>query len=50
MNEIKNKILRGERALFAERGTNITGTVFEDGESPLKESCDITLDGCSFKW
>ncbi len=40
----------GERALFASRGLSITGAVFLDGESPLKESADIALDRCTFRW
>ena len=40
----------GERALFASRDLRITDSVFADGESPLKESGNIELDGCIFKW
>lgn len=40
----------GERALFRSRGLEIIDSIFEDGESPLKESADITLRGSVFKW
>lgn len=40
----------GERALFQSRRLRIEDTVFEDGESPLKESADIELFGSLFKW
>ncbi len=50
MKEIKRRILTGERALFAEHDLDITECTFEAGESPLKESRNITLVECSFKW
>lgn len=40
----------GERALFQGRDLKITNSIFADGESPLKESNDIELTGCMFKW
>lgn len=48
--EIKDKILTGERALFHTNGALIVDTIFEDGESPLKESANLELLGCMFKW
>ncbi len=48
--EIHQQILTGERALFASRDLAIFDSIFEDGESPLKESRDITLSGCMFRW
>ncbi len=48
--QIRQKSLGGERALFGARNLTITDTVFTDGESPLKQSQDIELDGCSFCW
>ena len=48
--EIRNKRLTGERALFAGKELEIYDTIFDDGESPLKESRDIRLFGCMFKW
>lgn len=50
MKEITNKILTGERALFHSSDLLIQDTIFEDGESPLKESSNIELSGCMFKW
>ena len=42
--------LTGERALFGARDCEIEETVFEDGESPLKESSNISLRTCMFRW
>lgn len=50
MKEINQAFYSGERALFHSRGLLLRNTTFGDGESPLKESADITLDGCMFKW
>lgn len=50
MKEINQEIQTGERALFKEQELRITDTIFEDGESPLKESRNIELYGCMFKW
>ena len=43
MKEIKQAYLTGERALFGAHDLRITDTVFDDGESPLKESRNIEL-------
>jgi hypothetical protein len=50
MKEIKQQFLTGERALFKSEFLKIEDTIFDDGESPLKESHDIELLGCMFKW
>ncbi len=50
MQEIHQEFLTGERALFMSRDLKIFDTIFTDGESPLKESRNIELTGCSFKW
>lgn len=50
MKEIKAQLLTGERALFASHDLLITDSIFADGESPLKESSDISLVGSMFKW
>ncbi len=42
--------LTGERALFKSDNLEIVDSVFEDGESPLKESKNITVDNTAFKW
>lgn len=50
MKEIKRKFLTGERSLFGSKDLYIEDTTFGDGESPLKEAQDITLENCMFKW
>lgn len=40
----------GERALYNSHNLKIYNSVFMDGESPLKESSNIELYNCSFKW
>ena len=50
MEIVKEGMFTGERALFAARELDIRDSVFADGESPLKESRSIRLDGCIFKW
>ena len=50
MKKIKHEILTGERALFQGKDLEIEDTIFEDGESPLKESQNIELYGSMFKW
>lgn len=50
MDELKQKILKGERALFGSFDLRIIDSVFEDGESPLKESCNIELTNSMFRW
>ena len=48
--EILGGRLTGERALFHAKDLTIKDTIFDDGESPLKESQNIELIGCMFKW
>ena len=50
MREFTDKTFTGERALFFEKELMIRNCVFEDGESPLKHSSDITLEGTEFRW
>ena len=50
IREIRQGYYVGERPLFGERGLRLYDTIFTDGESPLKESSDIELSGCMFKW
>ncbi len=47
---VRAKRLTGERALFMSRDLDIYDTIFDDGESPLKESRGIRLTNCMFKW
>ena len=48
--EIRQGFLTGERALFQGENLQIFDTIFADGESPLKESCNIELYESMFKW
>ena len=50
MKEIKRQFLTGERSLFCGKDLYIEDSIFADGESPLKEASDITLENCMFKW
>ena len=50
MKTMQRGIYTGERALFGARDLYLKETIFEDGESPLKESADIKLSGCLFRW
>ena len=47
---VRQEFLTGERALFMGKNLDIYDTIFDDGESPLKESRDINLYGSMFKW
>lgn len=40
----------GERALYNTHDAEIIDSTFADGESPLKESSDLSLLNCIFKW
>lgn len=48
--ELKSEYLTGERPLFHGKNLHIVQTIFNDGESPLKESRDIVLENSSFQW
>ncbi len=50
MQTVSNQKYSGERALFHASDMAIIDSIFEDGESPLKESSNIELTGCMFKW
>ncbi|RHM63542.1 DUF3737 family protein [Coprobacillus sp. AF33-1AC] len=47
---VKQQKLIGERALFQSHHIQIEDSVFEDGESPLKESQNIDIKDTIFKW
>lgn len=47
---ITQQRLTGERALFFGKDLIIRDSIFDDGESPLKESQDIELYESMFKW
>lgn len=48
MKEILNERFSGERALFQRNGLRISGTVFGEGEAPLKHNAYIELSDCTF--
>ncbi|WP_072539472.1 DUF3737 family protein [Lactiplantibacillus plantarum] len=50
MKTIIQQYLTGERALFKAHDLEIDNTTFADGESPLKESRNVTLKQPIFKW
>ncbi len=50
MKKIRQEFLTGERALFMGKDLEIYDTIFDGGESPLKESGNIKLYGSMFKW
>lgn len=50
MRKLEQQVLTGERALFAGHNLHVEHSIFEDGESPLKESRDIKVDQSVFKW
>ena len=50
MSEYKEKKFEGERACFGSDGVGFKYCVFENGESPLKESKNIELYGSQFRW
>ena len=43
---LRQQKLTGERALFQSENLAIYDSVFDDGESPLKESSNLYLDNC----
>ena len=47
---IQKKVLTGERALFMAKDMDITDAIFENGESPLKESADVNVKNSVFRW
>ncbi len=50
MKPVKQQFLTGERALFKGADLEITDTIFDNGESPLKESRDLLIENSMFKW
>lgn len=50
MQVIREERLTGERALFHSKNLSIEYSIFADGESPLKESSDISLHRTSLQW
>ncbi len=50
MKEYIQQFLSGERALYDTHDARISYCTFADGESPLKESSNLEIDNCLFKW
>lgn len=50
MKERKQEKFGGERALFGSRDLRLADCIFDEGESPLKESRNVELEGCMFRW
>ena len=50
MKTLSNGVFEGERALFFARDLEIYDSIFQNGESPLKESEGVTLYTSQFKW
>lgn len=48
--QIRQTYFEGERPLFGAEHLSIQDTIFGEGESPLKESRDISLEGSIFQW
>lgn len=48
--EIEQQILTGERALFNSSDLKVVESIFDKGESPLKESQNIDIIKSTFKW
>lgn len=46
----QGQVFTGERALFMSRDLHIKDSMFNDGESPLKESRNIRVEHSSFQW
>ena len=50
MKILREGLFVGERALYNSHDVEIYDSIFADGESPLKESENITVYGSIFKW
>ena len=50
MQTITNQHLTGERALFKSNNLRVESSIFDDGESPLKESHNIEVVDSVFGW
>lgn len=48
--QIVNRHYTGERAVFQGKDLSFESCLFDDGESPLKESENIKLINCTFGW
>ncbi len=50
MKTVKQEYLSGERALFNSKDLEVIDCIFDDGESPLKESSNLKITNSIFKW
>lgn len=50
MKEYRQQFFKGERALYAENDAKIYDCIFDEGESPLKESKNIEVYDSQFKY
>ena len=50
MKLVENQVLEGERAAYGSKETLFRNCTFQNGESPLKESDDIEVNGCTFAY
>ncbi len=50
MEEVRQKLLTGERALYNKKDLKVIDSTFDDGESPLKECENIEVVNTIFKW
>ena len=50
MKEFKQEFFKGERALFAIDGAIVRDSIFDEGESPLKESKNVEVYDSQFKY
>ena len=50
MKTLQHNTYIGERALFMSRDLQILKCIFEDGESPLKESKNLDIHDTEFRW
>ena len=50
MKKYENGRYTGERALFMSKNAHFFSCVFEDGESPLKESRNLEIHNSEFRW
>ena len=50
MELLKDGFFSGERALYGKKNLRVEDSVFDNGESPLKECSNIELSCCLFRW
>lgn len=50
MKKFENSTYKGERVLFMTRDAAISNCIFNDGESPLKESSSLDISSTRFEW